>query len=217
MSLRKVLHVVPSLGGEHTEHGAAIGRVASSLARLGVDTHIAATTARRESAVAFGAPVVDDSVTYWSFPRHVSCSSASIPLWSWLSRELTSFDIVHIHSLFSCATPPAALLARRLGVPYIVQPLDSLDVCGLPSLSPWSRARFAVLRSRVLRHAALVQFASEDERLVAEQLQADGAVDRDSARPAGCAHGAAGSVTPSSGAGRQPAHRPRTPAERVAR
>lgn len=171
MSVRKVLHVVPSLGGGHPTQCAALPQLASSLARLGVDTHVATTCPRRECGEEPSAPDAQDSVTYWRFPRHLSFSTASVPLWSWLSREIASFDIVHIHSLLSVATPPAAMLARRGGVPYIVQPLDGLDICGRRTLSLWERARFCVLRSRVLRHAAMVHFTSEDERLVAERLK----------------------------------------------
>ena len=167
---RRVLHIIPSLAGEYADHGTAIRQLAGRLAELGVETHVA-TTRRSDRSGPVHAPVVEKGVSYWQFQRHVSLSTLSWPLWSWLSKEVASFDVVHIHSLFSWATLPAAVLARRHGVPYIIRPLERSDECeGSHRLALWRRLRMAILRARVLRHAALMHFNSEDERQQAERL-----------------------------------------------
>ncbi len=150
-----------------------VRQLAGSLVRSGIDTHIATTNddGPRTLPVPCGRPVVEDGVTYWFFPRQTRFYTFSRPLGAWLSRHVSDFDLVHVHALFSYATLPAAYWAHRRGVPYIVRPLGTLNEWSMANRRPWLKnLSFRLLESRVLQHAALVHYTSEQEQVEAEKL-----------------------------------------------
>ena len=147
--------------------------LARSLARAGMEIHVATTddNGPETLAVRYGVPVDQEGVTYWFFPRQSHLYTFSWPLGAWLARHVTDFDAVHIHALFSFAALPAAYWAHRRGVPYIVRPLGTLNEWGMKNRRPWlKQLSFRLLESRVLEHAALVHYTSEQERVEAEKL-----------------------------------------------
>src|SRR5437879_700359 len=150
-----------------------VRRLAGSLARAGIETHVATTDDNGPETlqVRCGVPVVQDGATYWYFRRQTRFYTFSWPLGAWLARHVADFDAVHIHALFSFATLPAAYWARRRGVPYIVRPLGTLNEWGMRNRRPWlKRLSFRLIESRILKHAALVHYTSDQERLEAETL-----------------------------------------------
>ena len=148
--------------------------LARSLSRSGIETHIATTddNGPEQLEVPRGVPIVEDGVTYWYFRRQTRFYTFSWPLSAWLKRHIPEFDLVHIHALFSFAALPAAFWASRSGVPYIVRPLGTLNEWGMKNRRPWLKnLSFRLLESRILKHAALVHYTSEQERLEAGKLQ----------------------------------------------
>ena len=140
---------------------------------VGIDTHVATTNDNGTELlpVPLHVPVNEGGVTYRYFPRQVGFYTVSWPLASWLSDHVADYDVVHIHALFSFATLPAAYFAHKRGVPYIVRPLGTLNTWGMTERRPWlKRASFSLLESRVVKHAALMHYTSDDERLEAEAL-----------------------------------------------
>jgi glycosyltransferase involved in cell wall biosynthesis len=118
-----------------------------------------------------GVPIQKGGVTYWYFQRQTRFYTFSWPLTSWLAANITSFDLVHIHALFSYAALPAAFHARRHGVPYVVRPLGTLNKWGMLHRRPWLKAAsFKVLESRIVQHASLMHYTSEQEKAEAESL-----------------------------------------------
>jgi glycosyltransferase involved in cell wall biosynthesis len=82
----------------------------------------------------------------------------------WLWWHVRSFDVVHIHSLFSFTSVAAGLMANGRGVPYIIRPLGTLSQYGVTRRRPWlKKLSLAVLESRIINHAAAVHFTSEAE------------------------------------------------------
>jgi glycosyltransferase involved in cell wall biosynthesis len=67
-----------------------------------------------------------------------------------LRQRVEGFDVVHIHALYRFHTVAAAAVARRRGVPYVIQPHGSLD--------PWHRRR--------RRHAKDVWHALVEDRII---------------------------------------------------
>jgi glycosyltransferase involved in cell wall biosynthesis len=173
VSVRKILHVTPSVGPLRGPTSAAVRLLARNLARAGLDTHIATTddNADQRLAVPHGLPVTEDGVTYWFFPRQLRRYSFSRPLASWLKRRVAGFDVVHIHGLFCHPAVAAARAARRRGVPYIVRPMGTLASAAPAAMPgpprPWS---YRLIESRLLRRAALIQYSTEVEERDAERL-----------------------------------------------
>ncbi|MGD7707102.1 glycosyltransferase [Microlunatus sp. Y2014] len=78
----------------------------------------------------------------------------------WLRRNLSTYDIVHVHLARDLVTLPAARLARRAGVPYVTQTHGMVD----PSRNPLARPLDAMLTRPVLHGAAAVLHLTGTER-----------------------------------------------------
>jgi glycosyltransferase involved in cell wall biosynthesis len=87
---------------------------------------------------------------------------------AWLVRHARHFDVVHVHMARDALTLPAALVARLLGLPVIVQTHGMITVDERRTL----RCLDALLTKRVLARAALTLWLTPQER---EQLSALGA------------------------------------------
>lgn len=169
----KVLHVIPSVGPLRGGPSVVVRQLARSLAESGVETEVATTNDNADGVldVPLRLPVEDEGVTYWYFPRQLAFYTVSWPLANWLRDNISRFDVVHIHALFSFSSLAAAFWARRHGVPYIIRPLGTLNQWGMTNRRPWlKQASFRLLESRVAKHAALMHYTSEDERQQASQL-----------------------------------------------
>jgi glycosyltransferase involved in cell wall biosynthesis len=173
----KVLHVIPSVGPLRGGPSAMVRQLAGSLAQSGVETHVATTDddGPKKLNVRYGEPVEQDGVTYWYFTRQLRCYTFSWPLSVWLSNHVSEFDLLHIHALFSFAALPAAYWATRRHIPYIVRPLGTLNAWGMTHRRPWlKKASFRLLESRILKHAAVVHYTSDQERHEAETMGVKG-------------------------------------------
>ena len=75
-----------------------------------------------------GKPVPFHQIPTLFFPRQWSeALKFSYPLARWLDDNISQFDVVHIHAVFSHACLAAARSCRRHRVPCIVRPLGTLD------------------------------------------------------------------------------------------
>lgn len=173
MSVRKILHVIPSVGPQRGGPSVMMRTMARALSQAGMEVHVATTddNGRDRLRVRHGVPQHEDGATFWYFPRQTLFYTFSWPLTCWLSQHVHEFDLVHIHALFSYAALPAALLAHRAGVPYIVRPLGTLNRWGIENRRPWlKKLSFRVLESRILKHAAGIHYTSEQELVEAGEL-----------------------------------------------
>jgi glycosyltransferase involved in cell wall biosynthesis len=147
--------------------------IARALAQSGIETHIATTDDNGPTRldVPCGGPTIEDGVTYWYFRRQSRFYKFSWPLTTWLARNIGTFDIVHIHALFSYAAAPAAFCAQRSHVPYLVRPLGTLNRWGMMHRRPGlKQVSFRLIETPILRDASLIHFTSEQERSEAMDL-----------------------------------------------
>lgn len=94
----------------------------------------------------------------------------SWPLLSDLRRRASTFDIVHIHSLYRFHGLAAALTAKKARVPYVIQAHGALD--------PWTRDRkrrakdiyHLVLEDRIIHGASAIVCTSAREQDSIRQL-----------------------------------------------
>ncbi|MBC7632274.1 glycosyltransferase [Aeromicrobium sp.] len=94
-------------------------------------------------------------------PRIGFAGVGSPGLWSWARRHVADFDVVHVHVARDLVTLPIAAIARRRGVPYVLQTHGMID----RSTNPLARPLDAALTRRVLRDARRVLHLTEVERL----------------------------------------------------
>jgi len=169
----KVLHVVPSISPVYGGPSITTVRMAESLAALGIEVDVATTTANGscELRVPLDRPVVDNGVRYFYFPRqHPKFWTFSWPLTRWLAHHAHTYDLLHVHALFSYATLPACWAARRASVPYVLSPHGMLDRWSLRFHS-WKKVPyFRLLERRNVTGAAAVHAISEREKRAIEAL-----------------------------------------------
>ncbi len=97
-------------------------------------------------------------------PKRTEFYKVSPELIVWLWRNVKSFDVVHIHALFSFSSIAAGLIARFRGVPYVVQPHGALATYGVTKRRPWlKQASLRLIEAPILRRAAAVLFTSDSE------------------------------------------------------
>src|SRR5205823_528444 len=112
-----------------------------------------------------------DGVTHWYFPRQTRFYQFSRPLHRWLSRYVRSYDLLHIHALFSYAPVSAAFTALQSNVPYIIRPLGTLNRWGVKNRRPWlKKLSLSLIERRILGGAAALHYTSEQERLEAAEV-----------------------------------------------
>lgn len=169
----KILHVIPSVGPLRGGPSLVISAMTKGLAQAGLNVHVAATddNGQEHLDVPLGYPVVQDGVTFWHFRRQTSFYAASWPLTRWLAQHVPDYDLLHIHALFSYAAIPAAFLAARYGVPYMVRPLGTLNRWGMQQRHPLLKyISFHLVERRIVSQAEAVHYTSEKERLEAAEL-----------------------------------------------
>jgi glycosyltransferase involved in cell wall biosynthesis len=167
----KVLHVIPAVAPRYGGPSQVIFEMCRALRQQGTDVLIATTDADGPGhlAVEHDRAVDFQGVQTIFFARQWSERFGySRPLARWLDRQVASFDVVHIHAVFSHPCLAAARAGRRHRVPYIVRPLGSLD--------PWSMRQKALLKkvmwhtnvNHMLRSAAALHYTTDEERQLAE-------------------------------------------------
>jgi len=172
----RVLHVIPSIGPARGGPSTVIRTMARGQVESGLEVHVATTDDNGPDRLPTpgGAPLKEEGVFYWIFPRQTRFYTISWPLTRWLMRRVAEFDVIHIHALFSFASVMAAICAQYRGIPYIVRPLGVLNRWGMHKRRRWLKGlSFRLIEARILRKAAGVQFTSEQEALEARQLGFD--------------------------------------------
>jgi glycosyltransferase involved in cell wall biosynthesis len=147
--------------------------IAEGLAKRGVAVDVAATddNGPERLAVPLGAPMNIHGVTYWHFARQTRFYNASLPLTSWLWKTVPSYDLIHIHALFSYSSTVAAWIAAIKHVPYVVRPLGILNRWGMQNRRPLFKSlSYELFEQRILERSSAVHYTSDQEQKEAETL-----------------------------------------------
>ena len=163
----RILHVIGDLAPASGGPAKAGFEMARALARHGHAVSIYTTD--------FGQPTnaprdqMRDGVRIRLFPLQ----PPRIWLTSWpmrraLVRDLPSFDVLHLHSLYLFHDWAAGGLARRIGKAYLVRPHGSLD----PYIHRRRRLKKVIFdlwfQNRVLAGAAAIHYTAEEEMRLAQ-------------------------------------------------
>src|SRR5688572_3968610 len=168
----RIVHVIPAVAARYGGPSRAVFGMCAALEAEGVHTLIATTDADGRGRLRV--PTRDtvrfhdiDTVFFrrqWS--EGVKFSSG---LADWLRRHTASFDVVHIHAVFSHSSIAAARQARRHGIPYVVRPLGSLSPWALAQKRMRKRLFWLLAVKQMLHGAAAIHYTTEPERRQAEQ------------------------------------------------
>ncbi len=174
----RVLHVTPYFAPAFQYGGPprSVLGLCRALQQSGVEVEVYTTTANGsdpELPPAMQTPVLCQDVPTRYFPlrppRRFFCSRMA----SQLSRSLSSFDLVHIHTLWNLVSWPAAAAARRAHVPYVISPRGMLEGAARAHRRWRKRFAYPLIERHNLRHAALLHATSEVERNTLGQLGLD--------------------------------------------
>ncbi len=173
MPALSILQVIPSIAAVHGGPSLAIRCIEKSLRGLGCSV----TTVTTDDAGPGLRPIGEDSpepalgverVYVRKLTEFYKVAPSMVP---WLWRNVRRFDVIHIHALFSFSSTAAALVARRLNVPYVLRPLGTLSNYGVTRRRPWlKRISLSFLEGPALRDAAAVHFTSSSEEQEARLL-----------------------------------------------
>jgi glycosyltransferase involved in cell wall biosynthesis len=158
----KILHITTDLSPVFGGHSRACAELCESLAAAGLDvTLLHLTSPEHEDFQPAG-------VTLRKFPRPNSwlgrVSGYSSPVVHELKRLIPQMDLLHLHGAWRYQNWAATRIARRAGVPYIVQPHGSMErwrIRRKPGLKP---AFATFFEKMILKHARAVQAESELDR-----------------------------------------------------
>ena len=129
----RILHVVPTYLPA-TRYGGPIFSVhglARAQAALGADVSVLTTSVdgADDSDVVHGQACMLDGVKVWYFrSRWLRRLYFSWAMRQWLQANITSFDVVHLHSVFLFPTNMAARICIAAGIPYVIAPRGMLVV-----------------------------------------------------------------------------------------
>ncbi|GAP95713.1 glycosyltransferase [Leptolyngbya sp. NIES-2104] len=150
--------------------------LSSALSEAGIEVTIATTDSNGDVGqapldVPLGVPIAQNGYEILYF----RCSpfrryKFSIDLLQWLSKSAHTYDVAHIHALFSPVSSCAAAIARSRQLPYILRPLGTLDPADLQKKRHLKRLYAALLERPNLSKAAAVHFTSDQEAKISERF-----------------------------------------------
>jgi glycosyltransferase involved in cell wall biosynthesis len=163
----RILHVIGSVSPARGGPSTAIWMMLDALRAHGIRADLATTDddgPSRRLDRPLGRMVLERGHSVAYFPRQTRPYALSAPLFRWLHRNVSRYDLVDSHGLFTFAPVAAAWWARERAVPYVIRPAGVLNRWGRTQRRPWlKRASLALLESGLLRDASLVHFTSDRE------------------------------------------------------
>ena len=169
----KVLHVIATVGPLRGGPSQAVLDMIRGLARAGVNVHLATTddNGANRLVVPLRQPVTKDGATIWYFPRQTHFYTTSWPLTVWLWRNVATYDLIHVHGVFSYPSGLAAFCAYWAGVPYVLTLHGLLGDWGMRNRRSFAKClSFWLIERHAGRHAALIHYTSEQEHLDGQAL-----------------------------------------------
>lgn len=127
----KILHVTSNLAPSYGGVTRALRELAYAQASSGHLVHICTTNRdhppRNLLPKEYYLDAFPSPISIEVFSVNYAPLMLSLDMGKWLRRNITSFDICHIHELYRFPSAYSAYLSRKFGVPYIVTPHGSLD------------------------------------------------------------------------------------------
>ncbi|MEX0890908.1 MAG: glycosyltransferase [Gemmatimonadota bacterium] len=163
----RLLHVIASVGPVHGGPSLMVHEMAAGLVAAGHRAEVATTddNGERRLDVPLDGALERDGVVYRHFERQWRAGTSSLPLARWLRGAAGSYDVLHVHGLFSHPTTAAARAAQRARVPYVVRPLGALQPWGMAQgRRHLKRFLLRFVDGPLLAAAAAVHFTSAEER-----------------------------------------------------
>lgn len=167
----KVLHLIPSLSPRRGGPSVAVVGMCRALQARGVEVKIVTTNDHGSETYEMGDGQVEEregipvhffAKRYRSFRRLDEFSIAPGAL-QWLKENLSDYDLIHSHAVFSWLPTSGMALARKAGVPYIARPLGQLCHWSMRQRTWLKRSYLSCIERANLEGARALHFTSNLE------------------------------------------------------
>ena len=177
----RVLHVIPSVAPCRGGPSKAVIDMVRTLNEAGLNCEIATTNDNCEELLDvpldglhdYGGAPTRFFARYSPTIRMLREFQYSAAFADWMRREITGYDLIHVHAIFSFCSSYAMALARRNNIPYVVRPIGQLEDWSLAH-SAWRKRLYRwLLEDRNLQRAGAIQFTAVSESEQAARLFPD--------------------------------------------
>lgn len=168
----KILHVIPSVSPARGGTSRAVLDMVRALRDGGIEAEIVATNDDGDNLldVPLGISTLFDRVPTYFFARFSPQLPAlrefafSGSFTTWLFQNITKYDAIHVHAVFSYTSTVAMAIARLKGVPYITTPHGMLCSWSLQQGGQKKQTYFNIIERANLNGARSIQVTCQQER-----------------------------------------------------
>ncbi|WP_414576684.1 glycosyltransferase [Anabaena sp. CCY 9402-a] len=168
----KILHVIPSVAKVRGGTSQAVLDMVQALRMNNVDAEIATTNDNGDSLldVSLEKCLEYARVPVWFFNRFspdikvIKEFAFSRKMTKWLWQNVSGYDLLHIHALFSYPSTIAMLIARCKNIPYIVTPHGLLCEWSLQQSTRKKKTYLKFVEQANLNKSQVIHFTSQKEQ-----------------------------------------------------